>query len=453
MGKTIWKKRLVVGVIAVFFSLAIMPTMGLHNSSIFMSGEKEGFALQDYMLPPPLTIDMPLEEAIFRRMSVREFTDEPVTDEELSTILWSACGYRDDGKRTIYDIGGNYAIEIYVLKEDTVYKYDALNHSLVFYMEGDYRDGVGWQYKAPIQLALVWNKTKSDENIGCAQIGAMYQNIQFSANAIDLGVVVTAEVPTSPIDRKMGVPSTEKGKIVMPLGHPEHPYNFDYKPQWISLLPRVEASDISLTTALEERNEGTSFAGELTEQEISQLIWSSYGFSYYLDKSGSSNTVKRHRTVPSGHGYYPFDIYAITESGIYRYYPNLLTSINWLLKSAPVDFFGIPIMTFMMKVANGDMRDEIAQASDLSVSSAPLTIVSVLDIDHTRPEWHDDFSDESIRWVWHFEAGSSAHNVLLETTACGLSANVFPVTDDESVLSILGLDDDFDPMFVVPVGK
>lgn len=452
------RKGLVFVVTLISCCLIFAPTIGVFNSSSefdeLVETKNEGVLMQSYTLPPPSTIDMPLEEAMWRRMSIREFTGEPVTDEELSTILWSACGYRNDGKRTIYNISGNYATEIYVLKEDAAYKYDALTHSLIQYKEGDYRNQVGWQYEAPIQLALAWNRTKGDEKSGCAQIGGMYQNIAFAANAIGLGAVVTAEVPTSPIDRRMGLPATEKGKIVMPLGHPEHFYDFEYKPQWISLLPKIEITNMSLTTALERRIVSMSFEGELTRQEMSQLVWSSYGYSNYLDKSEQEkNVIKRHRTLPSGHGYYPFDMYVVTETGIYRYFPNLLTQINWFFNNAPVDFFGIPIMTFLVKIANGDLRNEIAQSSHMSAASAPLIIISVLNIEHTRPEWSDDFSGEEIRWVWHFEAGSSAHNIMLEATALNLGVNVFSVTDDDAICRLLGLDENFDPIYIIPVGR
>ena len=238
------------------------------------------------------------------------------------------------------------------------------------------------------------------------------------------------------------------------MSFPEHFYDFEYKPQWISLLPKIEISNMSFTTALERRDVSTSFEGELTRQEISQLVWSSYGYSNYLDKSEQeNNAIKRHRTLPSGHGYYPFNMYVATETGIYRYIPNLLTQINWFFKSAPVDFFGIPIMTFLVKIANGDLRDEMAQASHMSVASAPLVIISVLDIEHTRPEWYDDFSSEVLRWLWHFEAGSSAHNIMLEAAALDLKTNVFSVTDDDIICTLLNLDENFDPMYIVPVGR
>ena len=443
------KKGLVLAIIVIFCSLAVTSAIGTYDSLILGREGNENFVLQDYPLPPPISVDVNLEESIFRRMSVREFTEEPVTDEELSTVLWAACGFADGEKRTISGIDGVHAGIIYVLKEDAACKYDPLNHSLVFFKEGDWRDIVGWQYEAPIQLGLCWDTDKADANFGGAELGQIGQKIQFMANALDLGTVVCGQI--SPAIDPLEIPENEEGMIVMPLGHPEHPYNFKYRPLWISLLPRIKESSMSLTTALEERNDGDSFGGEVTRQELSQLMWSSYGFSYYLDKSESEmNPLKRHRTVPSAHGYYPFYMYAVTESGIYKYYPNILTRIY----PFPVDYQGIPIVTFMLKIKNGDHRSEIAQASSQpSIASAPLFIVIVLDVDMTRPEGYDDLSGEQARRFWYYEAGASAHNIMLEATALDFSSNIAFPTDVDTIGSLLKLNEVCIPLFIVPVGK
>jgi len=338
-------------------------------------------------LPAPMYIDMIVEETIFRRMSVREFTDEPVTDEELSTILWAAYGYTENGNRTVHGINGIHAGQIYVLMEDAVYKYDALNHSLVFHKDGDYRY-IG-QYEAPIQLGLIWDKDKSnDENLSCAELGEIGQNIQFAANAIDL------------------------------------------------------------TNALQNRSESTSWDEDLTRQEETQAIWASYGYSYLLDEGiATTNPVDRHRTVPSAHGYYPLRMYAVTESGISMYVPCIYDPIYGIMHGK----WRFPIITFLLKVVSEDKRDEIAQASQPYVASAPLSIISVIDIRKTN-RW-DDLSDERFHWLWYYEAGASAHNVLLEATAWNLSANIATITDASAIRSTLRLNNNFVPLFIVTVGK
>lgn len=426
MKNNMYRKSLAVTIIIIFFSLSINPVIVTSMTN-------------EYPLPHPMPVDMTLLDAIFQRMSVRGFTDQNVTDDDLSTVLWAAYGYRDDGNRTVSGIDGVYASVIYVLKENAVYRYDPLNHSLIFYKDGDYRY-IG-QYEAPIQLGLVWDKNKSgNENYSGAEIGAIGQNIQFMASALNLGTVVTGEVP-SPID-EIGLPSNEVGKIVMPLGYPNFSYDFTHRPMWLSLLPRIKESGASLLTVLEERSETTSFAGNLTRSEVSQVLWASYGYSYLLDKSDApNNPIKRHRTVPSAHGYYPLRMYAVTKSGIYRYIHGIFSC----------DIWGLPIVSFMLKIRNGDKREEIAQASQPFVVSAPFLIISVLDIRRTN-QW-DDLSAEKFRWIWYYEAGASAHNVLLQAKAWNLTANIALITDTESVRSLLRLNDNYLPLFIVPIGK
>jgi nitroreductase len=429
---SIYKKSFVIILTVLFCITAIFPTI-------------ISTPLTTYSLPPPMFIDMPVEETIFRRMSVREFTEDPVTDEELSTILWAAYGYTDNGNRTVHGINGIHAGQIYVLMEDAVYKYDALNHSLIFHKDGDYRY-IG-QYEAPIQLGLIWDKDKSsDENLSCAELGEIGQNIHFVANALDMGTVVTAEIP-SPLS-VIDLPSNEEGKIVMPLGHPEFPYELVYRPLWLSLLPRIKVSSMPLTNALQNRSEATNWDEELTRQEETQAIWVSYGYSYLLDEGeATKNPVDRHRTVPSAHGYYPLRMYAVTESGISWYVPCIYDPIYGIMHGR----WRFPIITFLLKIASGDKREEIAQASQSFVASAPLLIISVIDLRKTN-RW-DDLSGERFRWLWYYEAGASAHNILLEATAWNLSANITTITDASAIRSTLRLSENFVPLLVVPVGK
>ena len=428
------KKGMALATIVIFCSLAVTPV--IEASSRF-----------DYPLPPPMTTDMILEESMMRRMSVREFTDDPVTDEELATILWAAYGLRDDGKRTIPGINDVYAAVIYVLKEDAAYTYDPINHSLVFYKDGDWRDIVGWQYEAPIQLGLCWNTDLADINYGAAEIGQIGQNIYFMANVLGMGTVACGQRP--PAIEPLGIPENEDGILVMPIGHPLHPYDFLNRPRWLSFLPRIQHSEMSLSEAIEQRNETTTFSGELTRQQESQLLWAAYGYSYYLDKSNNTiGRLDRHRTTPSAHGYYPNDMYIVKESGIYRYFPNFYNPLYGLLKN----IWFLPVIPFMLKIKLGDHRSEIAQASsNPSIGSSPFIIIPILD-DSKANRW-DDLSGEEFRWLWYYDASASAHNVLLEATAQGLTGNIVFPTDTDTIGSLLKLKEDQFPLLIVPVSE
>jgi len=432
------KEVMVLIVVLLFFSSTITSVIGSNISlkDIYNNGKSN---FKEYLLPDPLFINISLEETIMRRMSMRNFTEDQVTNEELSTVLWAAYGKRDDGKFNIAEINGSNSVVIYVLLED-VYKYNPENHSLVFYKEGDYRYIEGMQYPAPVQLGLCWNTDIADINLGSAECGEVGQNIYFAATSIGLGTVITAQHPTAAIE-PVGLPPNEKGIGIMPLGHPVIDYNFVNRPFYLSLLPRIKFSNMPFSSVLEERDEVTSWGSDsISRKDLSHLIWASYGYSYYVDKSGT-NVVKRHHTVPSAHGYYPFRIYTVTKSCISKYVYGLLN----------IDFFGLPIVSFLSRISFGDKRSTIAEASESFVSNAPLLIIIVLDIERTI-DW-DDLSDESVRWVWYYEAGAAAYNVLMQATSRGLSGNIVTIKDKESICETLKLNPEkFDPMFIVPVG-
>jgi nitroreductase len=451
-----YKKAVVLTIVIIFCSVAISPALGTtvspsikisHTSNITKDPKTTNL---DYPLPPPITPDMVLEESIFRRKSVRNFTEDPVTDEELSTILWAAYGLREDNTSTVPGVGGINGAVIYVLKEDAAYTYDPDNHSLVFYKAGDWRDIVGWQYYAPVQLGMCYDTDKIDRNLAGAEIGMIDQNIQFMTNALGLGSVVTAQTPSA-ID-PLGIPENQEGFTVMPIGHPDYDsYDFVYRPFWISLLPRIKNSNMTLSTALEEREESISFGDTISRFEMSQMIWATSGFSLYRDKSDEKYQKGRHRTIPSAKGYYPLDIYAVKNKAIYYYEPNILTKIF----PVPVDFVGFPIVTYLKPVKIGNHKLTIADAcSEPSIADAPMIILFIIDREKTRPPGSPDLSADSLLHIWYHDAGAGAHNVMLDATAWGLKANIYEIEDQQAIIDLLKLNEDITiPILAVPIGR
>lgn len=435
------KKMLTLFLISIILTTAIAPV--LQSGTIITT---------DVDLPPPLDVDMILETAIYRRMSIREFTDEPVSVQMLSTILWSAYGLREDQTHTVLEIDETSAAVIYVLNEKAAYRYDPEHHKLTVYKEGDHRSDIDiLQYNAPIQIGLCWDTSKADPNHGGTELGQIGQNIQFMANALDLGTVVTGQIP--PAIEPLGLPEHEEGLIIMPLGYPKTPYNFKEQALWISNLPKIKESTSTVSQTLKNLKEGISFKGQLTDQETSQLLWSSYGYSQYIDSSKQEPIhLKRHRTVPSAHGYYPLIIHVLTENGIYQYYPNILIDIliNTLhIINAPVDFFGLPIITFIRKTTDKDVREDISTlCEEPDIASAPLIIIPVLDLEHAK-----ELSIESAIRFWYYEAGAVAQNVMLESTAWGLSAKIIYANNPTELRTILQLPDNNIPMLVIPIGE
>ncbi len=418
------KKILGVFVCMILITTAVLPVAGKLNKSKskdFVENIK--IILDEYPLPPPLSVDMVLEESICRRMSVRSFTGESVSDEELSTILWAAYGITENGNRSIFNPDGTYSTIVYVIRSEATYKYVPENHSLSLFKSGNYLH-LG-QYTSPIKFGLVWDmNAESDELIGMADIGMICQNIYFDVNALDLGTVTTGMYVEDLYE--LGIPSNEKPEIIMPLGHPSSPYDFTYDPLPESNLPQVVDNALSLAEAINNRlivNNWDDIPLSLPEE--SQLMWSSYGYSYLYDNVNN----KRHRTLPSGIGIYPFKVFAANHSGVYQYSPSTHS---------------------ITEIVQGDQREEINNCidpNDIIITSASWIIIPFLDA---------NLGGSQYQRFWYYENGAIINNVLLETAALNLRANViYDITDEAGLRSAIGISSqpNLIPLSVIPVGN
>jgi len=64
---------------------------------------------------PKLKSDTSIEEALFNRRSVREYSKEALSIEEVSQLLWAAQGITAEwGGRTAPSAGGLYPLEVYL---------------------------------------------------------------------------------------------------------------------------------------------------------------------------------------------------------------------------------------------------------------------------------------------------------------------------------------------------
>jgi nitroreductase len=403
---------------------AVLPVSGNLNKSNFEDFVNNiNFILDEYPLPPPLSVDMVLEESICRRMSVRSFTGESVTDEELSTILWAAYGLTENGNRSIFNPDGTYSTIIYVIRSEATYKYVPENHSLSLFKSGNYLH-LG-QYNPPIKFGLVWDMDiESDELIGMGSIGMIGQNVYFDANALDLGTVTTA-INVNDL-YELGIPSNEKPEIIMSLGHPSSPYDFTYDPLPESNLPQVVNNTLSLEDAINNRHIVNSWNDiPLPLLEQSQLIWGSYGYSYLIDNVNN----KRHRTLPSAVAVYPFKIFAANHNGVYQYSPSTHS---------------------ITEIVQGDMREAINNSLNLHNITVPSASLIIIPLRNTNLG-----SSYPVN-LWYYENGAIINNILLESAALNLSANViYDISDEAGLRSALGISSQthLQPLSVIPVGN
>jgi len=387
---------------------------------------------------------VPLELAMARRMSIREFpstenyTLPEVSGELLSKVLWAGYGPSSWG-RTIPSICGSYPLVIYVCNKTAVYRYNPEERSLDLWKEGDHRFAKHTQdypgpgaHRAPIELFITLDMNKStDIYLGAMEAGCIIQNIYLEANSLGLGTVCVGGVDREAAHNVLDLPANEYVLYNMPLGHPQSRafYNFTSinvsRPPASRELPQVKQGSVFLNHALMERKTAHDWTeNPLTRQEISQILWSAYGSSYLKDMRPSFWSFQwQHRTVPSAHGRYPLTIWMANSTGIYVYYPYY--------------------HRIFMKI-EGDKRAEIAEAAGENwMASAPTMLVVVWN--STKLERQD--------WAYS-EIGFVIQNVHLESVAWGLAADWSKIVDGDAMKAVLGLVEqtDLHPITVITVG-
>jgi SagB-type dehydrogenase family enzyme len=201
-----------------------------------MSQTKSGSA-DTMQLPTPMREGkMSLEEALARRRSVREFTLEPLTDRELSQLLWAAQGItHPEGLRTAPSAGALYPLEMYVMMASGLFHYDPRGHRLLRTSDRDLRQAI---YRAALEqeavlhapavfmIAAVYARTahkygqmRSPRYVHM-EAGHAAQNLLLEAVALGLGGVPVGAFDDGEIQKALALPADHQPLYLIPVGHP-----------------------------------------------------------------------------------------------------------------------------------------------------------------------------------------------------------------------------------------
>jgi len=197
------------------------------------------------VLPPPrLKGAMSVEEAIHKRRSKRDYSDEPITLEELSQLLYSAQGISEPANRlrTAPSAGGTYPLEIYVVVKEGgcatleagTYRYDPSQHALERSSRGDIHMELtaasldqAWVRDAAINIivAAVYERTTGrygDRGVRYVhmEVGHAGQNIYLEATSLGLGTVVIGAFHEDQIQGLLNLSENCKPLYVIPVGRP-----------------------------------------------------------------------------------------------------------------------------------------------------------------------------------------------------------------------------------------
>jgi len=185
---------------------------------------------------------MLLEEAVARRRSVRDFTPQPISLAQLSSILQTAGGVSDTshGYRTVPSAGATYPLEIFVVCgqssveaiDEGIYHYSIDSHSLTLHQEGDARLELAraalaqtFISQAPVDMVICAEYERTLRRYGSRgeryvhmEVGHAGQNIYLQATALGLATVAIGAFYDEQVREVLRLDKRYRPLYIMPVG-------------------------------------------------------------------------------------------------------------------------------------------------------------------------------------------------------------------------------------------
>jgi SagB-type dehydrogenase family enzyme len=176
-----------------------------------------------------------LEETLASRRSVRAFTGESLSDDEISQLLWAAQGVTDAaGLRTAPSAGALYPLELYVARSSGLYHFQPPRHELRLRDNDDLRQAIHaaalgqdplMDAPAVFVITAVYARTRAKygaraERYVHMEAGHAAQNLLLQAVALDLGGVPIGAFDDDRVSEVLGLPENEAPQYLIPIGHP-----------------------------------------------------------------------------------------------------------------------------------------------------------------------------------------------------------------------------------------
>jgi SagB-type dehydrogenase family enzyme len=184
-------------------------------------------------LPPPQTdTGKPLMQALKLRQSSRSFDSRPLSQQDLSNLLWAADGINrpESGKRTAPSAMNWQEVDVYVVLKGGAYLYDAKTHSLNLVATGDLREATGRQgftKEAPLNLVYVSNSSRmsraeeTDRDLwGAVDVGFIAQNVYLYCASQGLAVVARGMVDRALLGPALNLRPEQRIILAQTVGYP-----------------------------------------------------------------------------------------------------------------------------------------------------------------------------------------------------------------------------------------
>jgi SagB-type dehydrogenase family enzyme len=182
---------------------------------------------------PQMDGGMPLMKALKLRCTIREYSAEALPPQELSNLLWAACGVNrsESGKRTAPTARNMQEIDVYVALVDGLYLYDAKAHVLNLVLAQDLREATGKQpfvKDAPVNLVFVADFAKMGDGTkemkdfySATDTGYISQNVYLYCASAGLGTVVRGHLDREALKTAMNLRADQNVVLAQTVGYPK----------------------------------------------------------------------------------------------------------------------------------------------------------------------------------------------------------------------------------------
>ena len=186
---------------------------------------------------PQKDLEYPLMRALEKRRTIRKWKEEPVSLQDLSNLLWAACGITQaatktiKSKRTSPSATNAQEIKVYTATKEGVFLYDETAHQLIQILAEDIRKEIGTQrmmQSAPLGLIYVSDYSRmkvylsKDEDrkwfISGTDTGFISENVYLYCAAANLSTAVLGLINREKLHERMGLKECEKVMFTQVVG-------------------------------------------------------------------------------------------------------------------------------------------------------------------------------------------------------------------------------------------
>jgi SagB-type dehydrogenase family enzyme len=197
-------------------------------------GPRPGYSTPSALPEPGDLGGVTLADALAARRSVRQFGEAPLTDQQVSALLWAAQGVTSaSGGRTAPSAGALYPLEVYVVTDGTVLHYLPDGHRAESRESATVRagvaDAVGQEAAraAPAVVVIAAVPARVEPKYGgraerylLLEAGHAAQNLLLAATALGLGAVPIGAFGDEALARALDLPPGEETVYAIPVGPP-----------------------------------------------------------------------------------------------------------------------------------------------------------------------------------------------------------------------------------------